>query len=462
MNDMRISARAFNPEEVEDLAAGGMGARNPGPVFDEILISNEGSLTWTPSDLATSQRLFLTRSYNEILYDETGGGSDLGEMIGGSFNLPDLAQGSYFWRIDSVERNGTVVRGEIWKFRLVPELLAHWRLDDPGGAVVEEEVLDRSNRVVGEPGMGSRGASARTGTSFDFTGADDHIEVPFSPELNLRQLTVSLWARVDGGSGTWRAAISSRTNPPHEGFSLYAKTSNVWSFWLGRGDERGWQQLSSLSPIIPGRWYHLAATYDGEFGRFYVDGSLVAAAMVDYVPNPRADLRIGGGGALEANYGFHGGIDEVKIWSRALSMVEIRNLGSYERWVEQAGVTFSKSGPHDVAGTNGFDNLTNYAMGWDLDGMAQSHSVLTDKGQLEFQLPRTLRSDISYLLEESESLEPGTWSEVAKVTAAGGAEIMSADLEVIDPAPGTGYKIRPVPGTEKARFLRMRLRLGDE
>ena len=75
----------------------------------------------------------------------------------------------------------------------------------------------------------------------------------------------------------------------------------------------------------PGRWTHLAATYDGSTLRLYVNGTQVAQlARPGSISHARpARLRIGGNGVW--GEWFNGWIDEVRIYNRALSAGEIQN-----------------------------------------------------------------------------------------------------------------------------------------
>ena len=69
-------------------------------------------------------------------------------------------------------------------------------------------------------------------------------------------------------------------------------------------------------------WTHLASTYDGTTLRLFVNGTQVATkAATGAMPNTANPLRIGGN-AVWGEY-FAGLIDEVRIYNRALSAVEI-------------------------------------------------------------------------------------------------------------------------------------------
>src|SRR5262249_18149777 len=71
-------------------------------------------------------------------------------------------------------------------------------------------------------------------------------------------------------------------------------------------------------------WAHLAETYDGATMRLYVNGVQVASrAQTGAIATSTNPLQIGGD-SLYGQY-FAGRIDEVRIYNRALSAVEIQN-----------------------------------------------------------------------------------------------------------------------------------------
>jgi hypothetical protein len=73
--------------------------------------------------------------------------------------------------------------------------------------------------------------------------------------------------------------------------------------------------------LQPNRWTHLAATWDGTTARIYADGVQVASRAV-------TGALTGGTGVVAIGaYGvnrFHGSIDEVAIYDRALTPAEIQ------------------------------------------------------------------------------------------------------------------------------------------
>jgi hypothetical protein len=72
-------------------------------------------------------------------------------------------------------------------------------------------------------------------------------------------------------------------------------------------------------------WHLVTGTYDGATARLYVDGTLVASETFTAPPNTSFPLYIGryyGAGG----YNWSGGIDEVRLYNRALTAAEVAAL----------------------------------------------------------------------------------------------------------------------------------------
>jgi hypothetical protein len=69
-------------------------------------------------------------------------------------------------------------------------------------------------------------------------------------------------------------------------------------------------------------WQHLAATYDGNTARFYIDGTQVATAPFTGNVGDSNSWQIGAYGDTLTGY-FNGLIDEVRIYNYALDATHI-------------------------------------------------------------------------------------------------------------------------------------------
>jgi len=206
-------------------------------------------------------------------------------------------------------------------------LIAEWRLEG-----YEE---DRAHDSSGSADGVLRGAAfvrpdGAAGNCVDLDGQSGVVEIGDLSQLEgMSQLTLSAWVRLDalpaagrsvapvGKEQSYRIVIGS-DGAAH--FAL-ATTGNAW-YSAGTTVDFG------SSPLAPGVWYHLAATYDGANLRSYVDGvaqSTSATAISGTVAVGTSPLRFGDPEADNVDF-LDGRIDEVRIYDRALSPAEIAAL----------------------------------------------------------------------------------------------------------------------------------------
>jgi len=138
------------------------------------------------------------------------------------------------------------------------------------------------------------------------------ITVPTPDELRgMDQITVELWFRT------------TNTDPAHrQRLVMYWEHYLISIFEGGRLTGHLYDQdgakyvLRGHAPILPGRWYHTALTYDGERGRLWLNGRVEASLKMTGIINaavPPGTVQVGTVGTDS----FIGQIDEVRISSIA-------------------------------------------------------------------------------------------------------------------------------------------------
>lgn len=133
-------------------------------------------------------------------------------------------------------------------------------------------------------------------------------------------ITVELWFRpeVAGQSDRWMVNSVGAADTGYR---------------LGLGDGKlCWQVpktpwshlLQAPEPVEIGKWQHVAATYDNDTMRLYLDGREVASVQRGGPINPSdSALCLGSYAPGHPRAFFQGALDEVRIWDRALAAAEI-------------------------------------------------------------------------------------------------------------------------------------------
>ncbi len=189
------------------------------------------------------------------------------------------------------------------------------------------------------------------GNALWFDGSDDYVSIPQNPAIITgRQLTVSGWLYLDGSaSSTFQTLMSDMTNCDwtYPGFwtgfdPTYAP--GVAAMWA---DFCGDFKYPTFNTNIAYRWVHYAYAHDGTNGRVYLDGHQLASETGSFTNAHRSELLIGWAHDPDYTYYWKGRLDDVRLYTSALSSVTISNL--YDGFQDADG--------------DGLDNLSEYQSG---------------------------------------------------------------------------------------------------
>lgn len=207
-----------------------------------------------------------------------------------------------------------------------PAWVAAWTFDEGAGDEAADVINGNDGIFVGDIGWDS----GILGDAILINGGGS-IDVQDSPSiLSLsEEMTVAAWFRVDSSSntgirknGAFLLEDQSDTEPFPDAFSF--------RIWTDQGLSPG---LYGKTPLEPGQWYHVAATYDGVLMELYVNGvpeSLFGTFNdqgVEWEPEWSGELQVGS--PLQLKFGpeqYTGAMDEVMLLNRALTADEIGQI----------------------------------------------------------------------------------------------------------------------------------------
>jgi len=160
--------------------------------------------------------------------------------------------------------------------------------------------------------------------SLDFDEVDDYVKVLDDPSLSgMSGLTVSAWVDFDTHPGHI-------ANVAKKDLSYILRQSSGVDYltlyvWVG-----GTHYSVDTGPIPTGEWHYVSGAYDGGEMRIYLDGNLKDSNSSMSGDIDASTTNLGMGGAPDGTELFDGEVDEVRIYSRALSAEEIRrNMLNY-------------------------------------------------------------------------------------------------------------------------------------
>lgn len=180
----------------------------------------------------------------------------------------------------------------------------------------------------------------RFGRGFDFGSANpvtQSVTVPNNPALEPASVTVAAWVKHNGFPGEKQYIVGKgATDCSASSYALYTGYSAPppghlgLQFYTWNGTKGATTTPIADNTIWDGKWHAVAGTFDGTAAHLYVDGHEVgtgtpALGPITYGLPTSSRLRFGGYDG-DCSLPYTGGLDEVRIYNRALSAAEIARL----------------------------------------------------------------------------------------------------------------------------------------
>ncbi|MFE6175714.1 exo-alpha-sialidase [Streptomyces sp. NPDC056464] len=222
---------------------------------------------------------------------------------------------------------GTVdARDEIRFARFNEEWLKPRRGPDP--TTVDRAPSAQRASVLG----GAAPTTGRFGGARAFDGTNDAVRLPFRPQLELgtENFTASLWFRYTRRTGEqpllWMGGIGG--NQPQ--FWLRGEPENnrvrgLMTVRSGATTVRS-ASVSTTAAYNDGRWHHLALRRGGGRLTLFIDGRATSTAGVSGSVSRNSPFGVHIGQRMDSRAFFTGGIDEVRVWNRALTDAELTRV----------------------------------------------------------------------------------------------------------------------------------------
>lgn len=150
---------------------------------------------------------------------------------------------------------------------------------------------------------------------------NSHVRVPNNSAFNLTGGgTIEAWVYCNPPGGY--TIISKGSTVANTTFRLYIQGNGLLSLQLGN--------ISNFSGIVPfQKWSHVAVTWSGAGGgnyslKFYINGKFNSEQLLaTSIPINNDPVRIGNL-QWDANNNFNGYMDDLRIWSREMTQIEIK------------------------------------------------------------------------------------------------------------------------------------------
>jgi O-glycosyl hydrolase len=215
--------------------------------------------------------------------------------------------------------------------------IAHWKFDEGSGTTAQDSSGKGNTGTISGVAAWTTG---KFGNALSFDGTNDYVSVNNIAALEgIGILTVSAWAKSpDWTTGNGWMGIVSQRFPGGDGpFSLSVMASDQGADWgkidfKVRNSSDSTEDSISNNVLNTNQWYHFVGVYNGADIALYING-------VKQTSNPSlTGVTDSGGPGLyfgrqrtEYSEYFSGSIDDVRIYSYALSSNQIQTIYSGTR-----------------------------------------------------------------------------------------------------------------------------------
>ena len=254
-----------------------------------------------------------------------------------SYQLNEIEDSTkYYWMIIAKDYYGATMESEVWNF----DTEIKQGIPDQGGELVlylpfDGDANDYSgNNLHGEVTDAQLVADRRENSfsAYSFNGSSSYINIEHSELFNkLENFTIACWVKPYSEPGKPvgnHIDIISRSSSAG-GYYLGLTTSFNPEFWYGTVNGTD-DYLRPGSVLSPGTWTHYAFVYSSELedisgiGKMYLNGNLIATKKLVRPRGVELDMKIGCRNDFESFY--HGSVDEIYIFSRALKESEVKDI----------------------------------------------------------------------------------------------------------------------------------------
>lgn len=193
-------------------------------------------------------------------------------------------------------------------------LVARYSFNEGTGTTVADSSGNNNTGTIGT----ATWTAGKYGNALLFNGTTAKVTVNDSASLHLTTaMTLEAWVKPVASVVAWKDVIEKGADD----YYLMASSNN--GGLPAAGGKFATSALFATSPLPVGVWTHLATTYDGTTQRFYVNGVQVSSRpLTGTIGVSTKPIQFGG----DDTFGqfFTGAIDEVRIYNRALTAMEIQ------------------------------------------------------------------------------------------------------------------------------------------
>jgi len=389
-------------------------------------------------------------------------------FLSGTYNDPTSTKETWAGRLVVLASNGGTSGVLV---TTIPGLMGYWKMDEGSGTQLRDSSGFGNNAsTLGSPAW----TPVANGFALTLNGSTHAV---VSDQVNLNATTaLTLAAWVKPNVLATQDLISRATFGSVDGYALSLLSSGKASVHFNQASSGDIYRLDSSTsyPVTGNTWMHVAATYDGSTMRLYING-----VEEDWTPGPAAiaasALNVGIAGQSNGSRRYRGDMDDVRIYSRALTPAEVAALAS--SGPVKADLIVSKSdsvttvysglstvtyniqvsnlGPSDVAAALVSDAVSSKLTGvtWTCTASSGSSCSASGSGSINDSISLQAGDSVYYTLQGTVSASAtGTLTNTASVSAPGVSDPVpgnnsATDVDTIEQAVAPSISVQPASVT---------------
>jgi hypothetical protein len=274
---------------------------------------------------------------------------------------------------------------------LTSGIISYWKFDENSGTSLSDSAGSNTGTFNGT--TGSQWVTGKINSGLSFNGSNNYVSFS-TTSATVNSVTITAWVYLTSTSGTKGIYSWGPTSGCSPGLQYFSVSSG--NLYLGSSCGAG---VTGSTTLSTNTWYFVAVTIDGSGNAtLYVNASSVAGPT-----NGRsAFTQSTGNDTIGAYYSagsltgyFSGRIDEVAVWTRALSQSEITSL-----YNSGSGNQYS------------FGDQTNYLTQWQ-NGSGTALAYVNTSGTYSTVSDQRLKAhvtDLDYGLDDILRLRPVSYA----------------------------------------------------
>jgi hypothetical protein len=216
---------------------------------------------------------------------------------------------------------------------LTKGLVGYWKMDEATWSGTLNEVVDSSG--IGNHGtaQGATGGKAYpTGGKFGnggyFDGVDDYVSTSTTHVGQTPGFTISAWYKTTVNNSNTKTIYSEgNTGNDSPKVELFVMDNVAYFQYRDNSNNQAEASYSNSGLVYDGNWHHIVAVnYASNKSVLYYDGLLVSTSTANVSGVSLNSSAIGAIMRTTTTHNFSGSVDDVRVYNRTLSQVEVSQL----------------------------------------------------------------------------------------------------------------------------------------